>query len=248
MTLKVVIYLGNETEKDRVEHAKAYPFPSPGHGFVYEAGDWRALDGPVGRNGRHPVLAAGSNQSPEQLRRKYGAMPDIGAVPAERGRLCDFDVVYAAHLTAYGSVPATFQHSPGTEVTVFLLWLTDRQLDRMHQTEGNYTYDHLANLRLVLDGGEELDAAFMYSSKVGCVSHRGSCVGLAEIAARDRVFPELSQVAALELVRDRLGRGTPLDDFIAEHLADSATRRERSARLGEGAIPAAYPRRIMLEL
>ncbi len=236
------------SEKDRIDHAKAYPFPSPGHGFVYEAGDWRALDGPVARDGRHPVLAAGSNQSPEQLRRKYASMPDIGAVLAERGRLHDFDVVYAAHLTAYGSVPATFQHSPGTAVTVFLLWLTDRQLARMHDTEGNYTYDHLENLRLVLDDGGQLDAAYMYSSKVGCLNHAGGCVGLAEIAAEGRVFPALGQVAALELVRDRLGPGTPLDDFIAEHLADRAVHRERSARLGEGSIPAGYARRILLEL
>jgi len=234
--------------KDRIDHAKSYPFPSPGHCFVYEDRDWRALDGPVARDGRHPVLAAGSNQSPEQLRRKYGAIAGIGAIPAQRGRLHDFDVVYAAHLTAYGSLPATFQHSPGTRVTVFLLWLTDRQLERMHETEGNYTYDHLENLHLALDGGEVLEAAYVYSSKVGCVNHEGDCIGLAEIAAEGRVFPELGQVAALEMVRDRLGPGTPLDEFIAEHLSDRDIHRARSKRLGEGAIPVRYPRRTLLSL
>jgi len=234
--------------KDRIDHAKSYPFPSPGHCFVYDAGDWRALEGPVARDGRHPVLAAGSNQSPEQLRRKYGAMADIGAIPAQRGRLRDFDVVYAAHLTAYGSLPATFQHSPGTAVTVFLLWLTDRQLERMHETEGNYTYDHLETLHLALDSGEILDSAYVYSSKVGCVSHGGSCVGLAEIAAERRVFPALGQVQALEMVRDRFAPGTPLDEFIAQHLADREIHRDRSARLGQGAIPVGYPRRTLLSL
>ena len=134
---------------DPVQHAKSYPFSPPDHGFLYEGGDWERLD--PGRfdderlegEGRVPVLAAGSNQSPAQLKRKYGHLADAGMIPARRGVLHEFDVVYAAHLTGYGSVPATFPHSPGTAVTVFVLWLDEPQLARMHETEGNYTYDHL---------------------------------------------------------------------------------------------------------
>jgi hypothetical protein len=118
---------------DRIRHAKSYPFPAPSHCFEYEAGAWRRLDDhSFDRNGRAPVLAAGSNQSSEQLIRKYGHMADIGIIPAQRGRLADFDCVYAAYMSSYGSVPATFQRSPGTVVTVFVLWLTEAQLVRMH--------------------------------------------------------------------------------------------------------------------
>src|SRR5690606_17003915 len=144
-------------------------------------GQWQRLPaGPLDTTGRVPVLAAGSNQSPEQLARKYGHLPEIGAIPAQRGRLHDFDVVYAAHLARYGSVPATFQHAPGTAVTVFVLWLTERQLVRMHETEGNYCYDHLYDVRVDLDAGGTLWEAFAYSSKVGCLAHAGSCIAIAE--------------------------------------------------------------------
>jgi hypothetical protein len=233
---------------DPVVHAKSYPFPAPDHCFLYEAGGWRRLDCAVDRAGRVPVLAAGSNQSPEQLARKYGAIADIGPIPAQRARLADFDVVYAAHLASYGSVPATFQHSPGTAVTVFVLWLSERQLARMHETEGNYTYDHLAGVRIALDTGGTLIEAYAYSSKVGCLNHQGGCVSLAAIGAHNRRFPALTQAEMLAAVCERLAPGTAVDDFIRAHVGDKDLRVARSAALRAGALPALYPRRIVLEL
>jgi hypothetical protein len=234
---------------DRIRHAKAYPFPAPAHCFEYEAGAWRRLDThDFDRGGRVPVLAAGSNQSPEQLIRKYADYPDIGPIQAQRGRLGDFDCVYAAHLSSYSSVPATFQRSPGTRVIVFVLWMTEAQLVRMHQTEGNYTYDHLRGIDVALDAGGTISEAFAYSSKIGCLNHQGGCVGLAEIAADGRVFPALGQEAALTLVCDRLAPGLHVDDFVRENLEDDALRRARSASLGEGAIPAGYDRHTVLVL
>ncbi|MFL2668814.1 MAG: hypothetical protein ACJ0HT_04470 [Alphaproteobacteria bacterium] len=53
---------------DPVEHAKAYPFPAPDYSYLFEAGKWSALENDeFDVRGRTPVLAAGSNQSPEQL-------------------------------------------------------------------------------------------------------------------------------------------------------------------------------------
>lgn len=233
---------------DPVAHAKSYPFPAPDRCFVYESGAWRPLDCPVDRTGRVPVLAAGSNQSPEQLARKYGAMAGLGPIPAQRGRLADFDVVYAAHLASYGSVPATFQHSPGTAVTIFVLWLDNWQLARMHETEGNYTYDHLAGVHVALDAGGVLDEAYAYSSKVGCLGHDGGCVSLAEIGAERRRFRAMRQSEILAVVRDRLAPATPLDEFIRAHVGDPTLRARRSAALREGALPARYPRRTIVTL
>ena len=234
---------------DPVLHAKSYPFPAPDRCYLYEGGQWcRLPSGPFDTTGRVPVLAAGSNQSPEQLARKYGHLPDIGAIPAQRGRLHDFDVVYAAHLARYGSVPATFQHSPGTVVTVFVLWLTERQLIRMHETEGNYCYDHLYDVRVDLDAGTSLWEAYAYSSKVGCLGHEGACIALAEIAAENRIFRAMRQPEVLALIRDRLSAGAELDRFIAEHAGDHAILLERSRRLGEGAIAVSCRRRTVLIL
>jgi hypothetical protein len=233
---------------DPVTHAKAYPFPAPEHSYLYEAGGWRALNTEIETAGRTPVLAAGSNQSPEQLARKYAAMPDIGPIPAQRGILHDFDVVYAAHLSGYGSVPATFQQSPGTRVTIFVLWLTELQLDRMHETEGNYSYDHLEALRLELDGGVALAAAYAYTSKIGCLSHDGDCVSLAEIAAHNRQYLSLKQAEMQAVLRDRLAPGMALDSFIQQHVTDPAIHRERCTHLADGALSVAYNRRTILAL
>jgi len=233
---------------DPVSHAKAYPFPAPHHSYLYEAGGWKPLSTGFQTADRAPVLAAGSNQSPEQLARKYGAMPNIGSIPAQLGALRDFDVVYAAHLSGYGSVPATFQHSPGTIVTVFVLWLTGSQLDRMHETEGNYSYDRLEALRLELDGGTALPAAYAYTSKIGCLSHEGGCVSLAEIAAHNRQFPAMTQAGMQAVIRDRLAPGIALDSFIEQHVTDPAIHRERCTHLADGALSVAYRRRTVLTL
>jgi hypothetical protein len=234
---------------DPVVHAKSYPFPVPDHCYLYEDGTWGALGGaPADVDGRTPVLAAGSNQSPEQLARKYGHMAGIGEIPAQRGKLHDFDVVYAAHLARYGSVPATFQQSPGTAVTVFVLWLTDRQLQRMHETEGNYTYDHLPDIRVDLDAGGALTEACAYSSKIGCLAHDGDCIGLAEIGAQNRRFPALRQPEVLALVRDRLAPDKDLDLFISEHAGEHDILVERSRRLGHDAITTSYHRRTIIAL
>lgn len=229
--------------EDRIAHAKSYPFSIPGHSFIYDRGAvTHAGADPVDTSGRTPVLAAGSNQSPDQLHRKFGHLPETGTIPAQRGRLRDFDVVYAAHLSSYGSVPATFQSSPGTAVTVFVLWLDDRQLARMHETEGNYTYDRLTGIAVETDDGAVLDDVFAYSSKVGCLNVGNACISLAEIPAEGRRYDALSQTEIQAHVRDRLHAGVALDIFIRAHLEDDALRRQRSAALGGDALPLAFRR------
>ena len=235
--------------QDRIAHAKSYPFPAPDHCFLYEGGGWRPLAGEAFETvGRVPVLAAGSNQSPEQIHRKYGELPDAGAIPAQRGRLHDFDVVYAAHLTRYGSVPATFQRSPGTAVTVFMLWLNEAQLARMHETERNYTYDHLTGIHIALDTGGSLGEAYAYTARCGCLNHGGDCVSLYEVPAEGRKFTALRQTDMLGVVRDRLAPGTELDSFVGQHLADRAVQLERSRAMGSDALPAAFPRNTLAAL
>ena len=116
-------------------HAKSYPFPVPGRSYLFRNGEVEDLD-PNGfeRTGRTPVLAAGSNQSHEQLARKYSVLEGHVEIPVQRGKLAGFDSVYAAHLAGYGSVPSTFYPSPQTQVTTYVLWLDDAQLHRMHET------------------------------------------------------------------------------------------------------------------
>jgi hypothetical protein len=231
----------------RIPHAKAYPFPIPDASFIYDNGATRPADpARMVRDGRTPVLAAGSNQSPEQIHRKFGKLPGDVLVPSQRGRLHDFDVVYAAHLAGYGSVPATFQASPGTAVTVFVQWLDEPQLARMHETEGSYSYDCLSGIRIELDDGHgEFIEAFAYSAKAGCLNRSGSPASLAEISAEGRIFPEFTQSEMLTHLRDKLSPGDDLDRFILAHVTDQDIRHARARTMSADALPLLFDREVV---
>ena len=232
---------------DPVAHAKAYPFPVPGRSYVFRNGTPHDLDDHgFDRTGRTPVLAAGSNQSHEQLARKYSVLPGHVEIPIQRGLLDDFDSVYAAHLAGYGSVPSTFHPSLGTRVTTYVLWLDDAQLNWMHETERNYTYDRLDGIRVEIEGvGEIIDRAFAYTAVVGCLNVNGAPVALAEISAEGRILRAMSQPDMLDHVRGRLGPDVHLDTFIQAHIEDEALRRERTLALSSDSLPLVFERTVL---
>lgn len=232
---------------DAVTHAKTYPFPVPGRSYVFRNGEPHDLDDHgFDRTGRTPVLAAGSNQSHEQLARKYSVLPGHVEIPIQRGLLDDFDSVYAAHLAGYGSVPSTFHPSPGTRVTTYVLWLDDAQLNRMHETERNYTYDQLDNVRVeIADAGETLDRAYAYTAVVGCLNVDGAPVALAEIGAVGRTLRSMRQPEVLEHIRGRLDPDIHLDAFIQAHIDDEALRHERTAALSADALQLDFARTVL---
>ena len=234
---------------DPVEHAKAYPFPAPDYSYLFEAGKWSVLENDgFDVRGRTPVLAAGSNQSPEQLARKYSDLPEIGPIPVVRGYLSDFDVVYAAHLAGYGSIPATLQNSPGTTVSVFVAWFTEAQLSRMHTTEANYNFDRLTNFCLETDLGQNPQEVFVYTAKVGCYNHNGGCLSLTEIPAINRKFLSATQSEAQSFLRNRLADRMDLDEFVAEQITDNLVRVGRVAAMRANAIEIGYPRETLQSL
>ena len=232
---------------DPVAHAKTYPFPVPGRSYVFRNGTPHDLDDHgFDRTGRTPVLAAGSNQSHEQLARKYSVLPGHVEIPIQRGLLDDFDSVYAAHLAGYGSVPSTFHPSLGTRVTTYVLWLDDAQLNWMHETEQNYTYDRLDGIRVEIEGvGEIIDRAFAYTAVVGCLNVNGAPVALAEISAEGRILRAMSQPDMLDHVRGRLGPDVHLDTFIQAHIEDEALRRERTLALSSDSLPLVFERTVL---
>lgn len=224
----------------RIVHAKAYPFAILDHSFMLKGGEVTPL--PAGtdhRVGRTPIVATGSNRSYEQLSRKFGDDPD--GVPTERAWLADFDVVYAAHITRYGSIPATLQHVTGMRVHLAVNWLTDRQLAAMHVTEGNYDFVALERIRLETEAGPALKEAHVYIACNGHLTHEGAPVGLREAAAEGRPHTALDQQEAQSLVHSRLGKGGDLEDFVLQNIEDERLRRERSERLGDPAATFAWP-------
>lgn len=228
------------------QRATTYPYRIPKSSFVFREGE----EYPLARgaalpsfNGRTPVLAVGSNQSPEQLARKFHE-PGWGEIPVIRTELKDFDSVFSPHIASYGAIAATLQHAPGVNVKLFVTWLTAPQLERMHETEvssANYGYGRLDGIDAACETGPELRSVHIYNSKRGTLTHDDAPVPVAEIAATGRRWRAMTQVDVLHHVRDRLAPGHDLRRFINDSVDDAALRRRRSDALKQGARPFEHP-------
>lgn len=236
---------------DRLHRATAYPNDRPDFSYVYDDGAIVALADWPGEAaaGRTPVLAFGSNAAPEQLSRKFGGVPGT-VIPVVQAYLADFDVVYSAHLTAYGAVPATLASSPGTHLQTWINWLDDQQLARMHQSEMvrswgaavNYAYGELSGLSLTPDGGlDELERAGVYLSNHGALGLGDAPVALEAIAAMDRRFAAKPMREVLALVGEQLGAPPDIGDFVASAADDATARAAWTETLRRAAHPLDMP-------
>jgi len=230
--------------QDIVEFALAYPFHIPEKPYLLLPGGKVSgqVPGHKDRAGRIPVLATGSNRSPRQLLRKFPDLQDV--LPVDQGSLDGHDVVYSAHLTRYGSIPAALVAMPNCRVRVSVTWLTETQLERMHQTEAlgqNYDYGRLDGVSLMLDGGERLGEVFTYISRRGFFAWEDRPIPLAAIAAEGRNAPALKQREALELARSRLAPKSSFSRFVVDTVNNESLRNERNQKLGENALSSAHP-------
>jgi hypothetical protein len=215
--------------------AAAYPYAAPLRSFVQRDGQAHGLPlGGADLDGRRPLLAYGANASPTILARKLAAHPHQ-ELPMLRAELGGFDVVYSAHISPYGAVPSTLQHSPGTTVPVFVAYPTTEQEELLTATEPNYELHRLHDLDLRTELGPlaSLDA---YISRHGCLTLDGSEVALAAIEAAGRQFPSLGEVEVLERVRRVLAPELDLERFVASSL-DPGLAAARTAVLHGAARP-----------
>lgn len=216
---------------DAVTHALSYPFAAPPVSMVlHDDGSSTPLAEAVEKDlltsGRHGVLASGSNRAPEQLRSKFNGL-GLGDIPISLASLPDHDCVYSAHITRYGSVPATLYETLGTTVSIAVTWLSDEQLTRMHETEAighNYAYEAIntPGLRTVL--GHEITRAFHYRSLHGLFVPDGKIIALAEVPAVGRIRAALSQREVLAKVHGLLGQQLDLEMFIYRMVNDALFR------------------------
>ena len=235
-----------EGEAERLALAKSYPFPAPPDSYLFDQGQHVPLTAvggdPALFHDRTPVIAHGSNRSPEQLARKYG---DAARIPVTRGWLADYDVVYSAHITQYGAVASTLQYVPGARARIAVNWLDRAQLQRMHETEGpsNYRYGEMVGLILDLEAGPatRLDSLWIYMSSNGCLSRDQAPVGLAAVETKTRPHEALSQEAALEHVRERHRSEIGLEEMILRTIADPSYRQALVAEMRAEAVPARAP-------
>jgi len=183
-----------------LKRALTYPYATPERSYLFR--DDRAEELPEGfdRGGRTPLLSYGANAAPEALALKLAPLPGV-PMPVVQSELRDFDVVYSAHVSPYGAVPATLLESPGTVAPVFVLYPTAEQRALLTATELNYD--------LVTIGDVEA-----YRSKHGCLALGGSAVALAAIRSHGRALPELDEPAVLDRVRAQLQPQLTLEEFV----------------------------------
>lgn len=195
-----------------------------------------------GLAGRRPILAVGSNMSPQQLGRKFPDS-DSGVIPVTRVHLHDFDTVFSTHFTSYGAVPSTLFCSPGTVVTLFITWLDPVQEEHMHGTEiasENYRFCRLDCLTMEVENGPNLDHVYMYVSSRGALAIDGNPVPMSEVRANRRRWQAMGQMGIQDHARKELAPEQSLDDFITENITDEPTRRLRTDGLHRNAIPFEY--------
>jgi hypothetical protein len=183
-----------------LRRALSYPYVTPERSYLYREGRAEELRADFDFDGRTPLLSYGANAAPETLALKLAPLPGE-PLPVVRSELYDFDVVYSAHVSPYGAVPATLVESPGTVAPVFVLHPTAEQHALLTATELNYDLVRI---------GE----AQAYRSKHGCLELDNSPVALAAIRSQGRTLPELDEPAVLERVRAHLEPELELEEFI----------------------------------
>lgn len=207
-----------------LKRALAYPHGVPGRSFVLlgervlEPGEREPDSDRTGREGeaRSPLLAYGSNAAPAALARKLAPLPEV-PLPVLGAALAGYDVVYSAHVSARGSVPATLHRSPGTTVRVAVLLATREQLALLTATEPNYELTAMRGLDLRLDDDAPLAGrreVGTYLSRHGPLSLDGRAVALAEVEVRGRRLPQLGQPQVLERLRAQLRPHLSLERFV----------------------------------
>lgn len=234
---------------DALERALSYPYEAPARSYLFRGGE--AVPTTIAahdRAGRIPVLACGSNRAPAQLKRKFAAMPEA-LIPVERVFLADFDSVYAAHISGYGAIAATLQYCPGCRVELFITWLPESLMPRMHATEGRgafYDYVRLDGIALASECGERFDRAYAYSFRGGCLNLGGAAAAVAAVPAEGRRLRALSETEVQAEAQKKLGESGPLADFVLAAVHDQAVRLAREARLCADALSFAWPKAAVI--
>ena len=223
-----------EATDEALAHALGYPWARPGRSFLLRGGEvvlLSALDDPATlaawTAARHPVVAFGSNASPDALRRKFGHFDaaEDRDVLVLAGALHDVDVGPAATVTLYGSMPGALFASPGTAVRAAVLWLTPAQVVQLTWSELTYAFGRLDRARFVADEpGVVVDDLFAYVARLGVFAPEGEPLALAAVAAEGRRARAVTQAEALELaaplVLDR--PDATADDLLRAVFADLA--------------------------
>jgi hypothetical protein len=215
----------------RIRLAEDYPYHRPAGGYLFDDGVLRPLEG-AWHEQRTAVIACGSNGAPSRLAQKFAGS---GArIPVTPAWLHGYAVVFSAHFSSYGALPATLHPWPGARTRLGVTWLDAAQLERMHQSEGageRYDYVELDDLELAVDGHGVVARAGAYVSRRGPLAQDGRPVRLAEVLTQGCDLPAYSQPAMLRRMHRLLAPEESYLVFMTRILASLEDRSRATAGL-----------------
>jgi hypothetical protein len=211
--------------------AEDYPYHRPSVGYLFDDGAIRPLE-PRWHEQRIAVIACGSNGAPARLARKFAG---TGAqIPVTPAWLADWAVVYSAHFTSYGALPATLHPCPGARTRLCVTWLTTAQLEVMHRSEGaglRYDYVELDRLELEIEGHGTIACAGSYRRRRGPLAQAGRPVRLAETLTHDCDLEAWTQPAMLRRMHRLLAPDGSYTAFMSQILGSHDFRGRATAAL-----------------
>jgi hypothetical protein len=214
-----------------IQLAEDYPYHRPSVGYLFDDDVIRPLEA-AWRGQRIAVIASGSNGAPGRLIQKFAG--NAARIPVTPAWLHGWAVVYSAHFTSYGALPATLHPCPGARTLLCVTWLDEAQLDLMHRSEGTgerYDYVELTGLDLRVEGHGAVDRAGAYLSRRGPLAQAGRPVRLAERPALGCNFEACSQRGMLRRLQRLLAPEDSYATFMGRILGSPDYRRAMTARL-----------------
>jgi hypothetical protein len=184
---------------------------------------------------RTPVISYGANAAVSALTRKYVApgVREPAVVPVTRAQLRDYDVVWSPHLVFNGAMPSTIVRSRGTVVEVWIIWLDDLELKRMHETEGAgtlYSYGTLSASRLDSDVPLS-EPPHVYVDCYGALALDGVVQAVGGVPAKRRRFPAVDSEQAMRGVAPYIGWTGSVFALLLDNVRSPSRRAVRAQTL-----------------
>ena len=216
----------NNSNSEIIDRAKNYPYERPKGSFLLENDrivelKGRVLDGDLKKF--IPVLAYGSNASPEQLRRKLSPIKEPIAVLSATVK--NLDVIFSGQFSRYGCIPATITNSSGTMLYTHVVLLTKKQLAIIHKTElPEYRYGEL-KIPIIVDRLGYRESIFAYVFDWG-FQQDGKFIAFEEVYAENRNFLCLNHEELLQLAIKKISnKKINLEDLLLS-IVDSKKKLE----------------------
>lgn len=220
-----------------------YPFERIPGSFVYDpkatAGDGfkeleRAELNEAIKSNPHWILSYGSNSAKSQLIDKFKDEDEkIYGIDAT---LEGYDVVFGAHVSRKGYVPATLASSSKTSVPCHILLLTDGQLGILNVSEGiKYKTYELEKVKGVIKlkhpfEDKAIGEVKTYFLKNNYLSSNGNPIALSVVQASGRIWPDKTEKELLSFLAKR--ENLSCDAFVEKLKKNESFRHRIKESLG----------------